>query len=156
MSVVAGAFDGLDIRPWPVDALDRLSIGSPHRLAQGRSVLLGDHPLFEHARNRSRRLFCRRFGVGLRRCSARVRRRVGAHRCSLHRHKYFSYLAILAGVHSHPSLGATIGDLLTKPYAHGGFNLGRISSSLVIAIFIVVFILCTSQRSGGHPGERGR
>ena len=53
-------------------------------------------------------------------------------------------------------LGATIGDLLTKPYAHGGFNLGRISSSLVIAIFIVVFILCTSQRSGGHPGERGR
>jgi len=49
-------------------------------------------------------------------------------------------------------LGATLGDLLTKPYAHGGMNLGRISSSLVIAIFIVVGILFTSFRV--HP--RGR
>ena len=53
-------------------------------------------------------------------------------------------------------LGATVGDLLTKPFAHGGLNLGRISSSLVIAIFIVGFILFTSQRAGGHPGRRGK
>jgi uncharacterized membrane-anchored protein len=43
-------------------------------------------------------------------------------------------------------LGATLGDLLTKPYAHGGMNLGRISSSLVIAIFIIVCVLFTSFR----------
>jgi uncharacterized membrane-anchored protein len=53
-------------------------------------------------------------------------------------------------------LGATVGDLLTKPFAHGGINLGRISSSLVIAIFIVGCILFTSQREGSHPGGRGR
>jgi uncharacterized membrane-anchored protein len=51
-------------------------------------------------------------------------------------------------------LGATLGDLLTKPYAHGGMNLGRISSSLVITIFIVAGILFTSFRPGLRP--RGR
>lgn len=50
-------------------------------------------------------------------------------------------------------LGATVGDLLTKPFAHGGLNLGRISSSLVIAIFMVGCILFTSQRTGRHPGN---
>jgi uncharacterized membrane-anchored protein len=44
--------------------------------------------------------------------------------------------------------------MLTKPFEHGGLNLGRISSSLVIAIFIVGCILFTSPRAGGHPGER--
>jgi uncharacterized membrane-anchored protein len=53
-------------------------------------------------------------------------------------------------------LGATLGDLLTKPLAHGGLNLGRISSSLVIAMFIVGCILFTSKRAGGHRGGRGR
>jgi len=49
-------------------------------------------------------------------------------------------------------LGATLGDLLTKARDHGGLNLGRISSSLVIAAFMVVCILVTSQRAGQHPG----
>jgi uncharacterized membrane-anchored protein len=53
-------------------------------------------------------------------------------------------------------LGATMGDLVTKPFAHGGLNLGRISSSLVIAIFIVGCILFTSQKAGSHPGVRER
>ncbi len=48
-------------------------------------------------------------------------------------------------------LGATLGDLLTKPNADGGFDLSRISSSLIIAMFIVVGILFTSQRAGSHP-----
>lgn len=38
-------------------------------------------------------------------------------------------------------LGATLGDLLTKPLDHGGLNLGRISSSLVIAGVMVLGIL---------------
>src|SRR6476659_6441224 len=38
-------------------------------------------------------------------------------------------------------LGATLGDLLTKPLAHGGLSFGRITSSLVIAIFILGCIL---------------
>jgi uncharacterized membrane-anchored protein len=53
-------------------------------------------------------------------------------------------------------LGATLGDLLTKPFAHGGLNLGRLSSSLVIAIIMVGCILLMSQRAGAHPGGRGR
>ena len=50
-------------------------------------------------------------------------------------------------------LGATLGDILTKPHESGGLNLSRISSSLVIAIFMILCILLTSQRSGQHPGE---
>ena len=50
-------------------------------------------------------------------------------------------------------LGATVGDLLTKPLGKGGFNLSRISSSLIIATFIVVFILFMPQRAGGHGGK---
>src|ERR1700733_15238716 len=47
----------------------------------------------------------------------------------------------------------TLGDLLTKPFAHGGMNLGRISSSLVIAIFIVGCVLFESFRPGLRPGS---
>jgi uncharacterized membrane-anchored protein len=50
-------------------------------------------------------------------------------------------------------LGATLGDLLTKPHENGGLNLSRISSSLVIAAFMVLCILLTSQNAGKHPGE---
>jgi uncharacterized membrane-anchored protein len=49
-------------------------------------------------------------------------------------------------------LGATLGDILTKPAANGGLNLSRIASSLVIAAFMVLCILLTSRRAGGHPG----
>jgi uncharacterized membrane-anchored protein len=50
-------------------------------------------------------------------------------------------------------LGATLGDLLTKPTADGGLNLSRITSSLSIAIFMVLRILLTSRKAGGHPGQ---
>jgi uncharacterized membrane-anchored protein len=51
-------------------------------------------------------------------------------------------------------LGATLGDTLTKPLANGGLNLGRISSSLVLAVFMVLCILLLTSRSPGyHPGE---
>jgi uncharacterized membrane-anchored protein len=53
-------------------------------------------------------------------------------------------------------LGATLGDLLTKPTDHGGLNLGRITSSLVIAGFMVLCILLLPQRAGEHPGQRRR
>ena len=49
-------------------------------------------------------------------------------------------------------LGATVGDFLTKPHANGGLELGRISSSLVIAAFMVGCILLLPQRPGMHPG----
>ena len=49
--------------------------------------------------------------------------------------------------------GATFGDLLTKPYANGGLNLNRISSSLVIATLIIGCILLIPQRAGYHPGK---
>ena len=42
-------------------------------------------------------------------------------------------------------LGATLGDILTKPVAQGGLNLSRISSSLIIAAFMVACIFFTNQ-----------
>ncbi len=50
-------------------------------------------------------------------------------------------------------LGATLGDLLTKPRENGGLNLSRISSSLVIAAFMVICILITGRKAGAHPGD---
>src|SRR5580698_5992199 len=43
-------------------------------------------------------------------------------------------------------LGATLGDTLTKPVDHGGLNLSRIDSSLVIACVMVVGVLVTGLR----------
>lgn len=55
-------------------------------------------------------------------------------------------------------LGATLGDTLTKPLAHGGLNLGRIASSLVMAAVMVVLIAVTplrrrmaNARAAAHP-----
>ncbi len=43
-------------------------------------------------------------------------------------------------------LGATIGDTLTKPSDNGGFDLGRISSSLVMVAAMVVLVTTTGLR----------
>ena len=53
-------------------------------------------------------------------------------------------------------LGATLGDILTKPHANGGLNLSRITSSLVIAVFMVLCILLTQREAGQHPGGEGK
>jgi uncharacterized membrane-anchored protein len=47
-------------------------------------------------------------------------------------------------------LGATVGDLLTKPIANGGLNLSRFTSSLIIAVFMIGCILFMSKRAGDH------
>lgn len=44
-------------------------------------------------------------------------------------------------------LGATIGDTLTKPVTSGGLDLGRISSSLVIAAGMILLIVVTKLRN---------
>ena len=44
-------------------------------------------------------------------------------------------------------LGATLGDLLTKPVSSGGMHMGRIASSLVLAAFIIASILFTTRKS---------
>jgi uncharacterized membrane-anchored protein len=51
-------------------------------------------------------------------------------------------------------LGATVGDMLTKPHDVHGLNLSRFASSAVIAIFMIVCILLFPQRAGSHPGQR--
>jgi uncharacterized membrane-anchored protein len=51
-------------------------------------------------------------------------------------------------------LGATLGDLLTKPVANGGLNLSRYASSGVIACFMVVCILLFKPKAGHHPGAK--
>lgn len=42
-------------------------------------------------------------------------------------------------------LGATLGDTLTKPHAQGGFELGRIAASVVIAAAMVVLVAATPK-----------
>lgn len=44
-------------------------------------------------------------------------------------------------------LGATLGDSLTKPHAHGGLALGTLPSSLVLAIAVVGLIVLTSRKA---------
>ena len=50
-------------------------------------------------------------------------------------------------------LGATLGDILTKPRADGGLDLSRFASSGAIALFMILCILVTPQHAGQHPGE---
>jgi uncharacterized membrane-anchored protein len=51
-------------------------------------------------------------------------------------------------------LGATLGDLLTKPHESGGFDLNRITASLAIAAFMVSAILLASKKPQ-QPAEIG-
>jgi uncharacterized membrane-anchored protein len=48
-------------------------------------------------------------------------------------------------------LGATVGDLLTKPMAQGGLNLSRITSSLVIAVAMAILVAVFLRRPEGDP-----
>lgn len=43
-------------------------------------------------------------------------------------------------------LGATLGDTLTKPHAEGGLEFGRITSSLAIAVAMVIIVTVASLR----------
>jgi uncharacterized membrane-anchored protein len=52
-------------------------------------------------------------------------------------------------------LGATLGDLLTKPHEHGGFDLSRFSSSAVIAIAMVACILLIAKKDGSQKDAAG-
>ncbi len=47
-------------------------------------------------------------------------------------------------------LGATLGDLLTKPHDHGGLDLSRFSSSAVLCAFMIACILLSSRKAGQH------
>jgi uncharacterized membrane-anchored protein len=48
-------------------------------------------------------------------------------------------------------LGATVGDFLDKPVAHGGLALSRPLASAVIGAAILAAILLLPQRAGSHP-----
>ena len=50
-------------------------------------------------------------------------------------------------------LGATLGDILTKPGDQGGLNFSRITSSLVIAAGMIAIVATTSLRKRPEPGE---
>src|SRR5258708_357641 len=50
-------------------------------------------------------------------------------------------------------LGATVGDFVDKPAAHGGLALSRPLASAVIAAVIVVLIFVLPQRPGLHPAD---
>ena len=50
-------------------------------------------------------------------------------------------------------LGATLGDILTKPLHEGGLNLDRIQSSLALALFMAACIMVTNLRKPAAPGH---
>jgi len=50
-------------------------------------------------------------------------------------------------------LGATVGDYLDKPIAHGGLALSRYSASAVLVLFMIACIVFFPQRAGQHPGR---
>ncbi len=52
-------------------------------------------------------------------------------------------------------LGATLGDLLDKPFDKGGYDVSRPAASAILAAVIVLLILVLPQRPGHHPGATG-
>jgi uncharacterized membrane-anchored protein len=50
-------------------------------------------------------------------------------------------------------LGATLGDFLDKPLAHGGLALSRYSASAVLAVFMLACILLLPQRAAQHARD---
>jgi uncharacterized membrane-anchored protein len=53
-------------------------------------------------------------------------------------------------------LGATVGDVLDKPHAHGGLAWSRPIASLVIATLILIGIVLIPQKAGVHRGRSER
>jgi uncharacterized membrane-anchored protein len=45
-------------------------------------------------------------------------------------------------------LGATVGDFLDKPIAHGGLAMSRYTASGVLAVFIIACIALIPQKAG--------
>jgi len=50
-------------------------------------------------------------------------------------------------------LGATLGDLLDKPHAEGGFAFSRFHASLLLMVLIAALVALLPQRAGRHPGD---
>jgi uncharacterized membrane-anchored protein len=53
-------------------------------------------------------------------------------------------------------LGATLGDLLDKPIADGGFAVSRFEASALLAVLMLICILVFPQRAGAHPGASNK
>ncbi|WP_395697920.1 hypothetical protein [Methylocella sp.] len=51
-------------------------------------------------------------------------------------------------------LGATVGDLIDKPAALGGFAFGRFHASLLLLVAVFALIVVTRPKAGAHPGVR--
>lgn len=71
---------------------------------------------------------------------------------ALYRFTTISHVALfwLAFVLTRP-FGATMGDVLTKPYDHGGLNFGTVGSSLVLLSVLLVLVLYTTLRPEKAP-----
>lgn len=50
-------------------------------------------------------------------------------------------------------LGATVGDLLDKPFSHGGLDVNRFTASAILLAAIVALIVVLPQRAGEHPSS---
>ncbi len=51
-------------------------------------------------------------------------------------------------------LGATLGDLLDKPHANGGFAFSRTYASIILIALMVALVKTLPQKAGVHPGAR--
>ena len=52
-------------------------------------------------------------------------------------------------------LGATVGDFLDKPVAHGGLALSRLDATAALAAFMLACLVLFRQRAGQHVGAQG-
>jgi uncharacterized membrane-anchored protein len=122
--------------------------------AEERNFLLGRDSSFEHAGHRAWDFTATTTGLGFER-GALVFAGLIAIVAAAH---YFtklpdSVLFWAAYVLTRP-LGATLGDLVTKPRADGGLNLGRIASLLTIAAVMIALVALTSRRKSIEPSEK--
>lgn len=130
----------------------RDGVGEQHYDAQGGDLLLVDDSLLEHPGYST-------WGLDFR--GYRVRRgRVSLCWADCCRWGLYYFTKIsrtllfwTAFILTRP-LGATLGDLLTKPNGEGGLNLSRFVSTAVIAVFMMACILLIPQRPGSHPGQQ--
>ena len=118
---------------------------------EDRDVLLGRDPVLANPGNGARRLDGRH-RTGLRGRRAGLRRRAGGRRGGVLLLERLTHALFWSAFILTRPLGATVGDFLDKPVAHGGLAISRFSVSALLALFMIACIFIFRQRAGRHPG----
>jgi hypothetical protein len=134
----------------------RHGLGQHDHHAEGRNVLLGHDSVFSDARHGAWRLGRRYEQSRLWRRRNPVRWGARRHSRALCLHTDVACDLFWAAFILTRPLGATLGDLLDKPLANGGFAISRYLASAILAGLIVTLIAVLPKRAGVHPGAHGQ